>query len=264
MTDELGDRIKLNYESRTKVKLPRRTYTIIRLDGKAFHTYTRGFAKPYDNDLMNAMDYTTKMLCENIQGCKLGYVQSDEISLLLTDFDKLTTEAYFDGNVQKITSITASMATAYFNEYMRNNREDIDRLAFFDSRVFTISNPNEVVNYFLWRQNDAVRNSISMTAQSLYSHDDLKFINMSQAQDMCMEKDVNWNDLPDGFKRGRMSIKGEYEESITIKRKDEDEDEVVRVKRNRWVVTPAIWISKKVNKFKQLIPVHDEFKIEID
>lgn len=246
MKDALGDRIKNQYESRTKYFLPRRTYTLIRLDGKAFHTFTKGFERPYDERLMAAMDYTTKMLCENVQGCKLGYVQSDEISLLLTDFDKITTSAYFDNNIQKIASVTASMASAYFNKYMWDNGIiDTDKIAFFDSRVFSIADPIEVENYFIWRQADAVRNSISMTAQSLYSHKELNGVSTEKMQDLCMEKGVNWNDQPTGFKRGRMCIKEQY----TI-----NNPGVPGSVRTRWVTKGAIWITKDRETFSDLVP----------
>jgi tRNA(His) 5'-end guanylyltransferase len=253
MKDALGTRMKEQYESRTKYFLPRRTYTLIRLDGKAFHTFTKGFERPYDKFLMDAMDYTTKMLCENVQGCKVGYVQSDEISLLLTDFDKITTSAYFDNNIQKIASITASMATAFFNEYMRDNGIT-KKLAFFDSRVFSISDPIEVENYFVWRQTDAVRNSISMTAQSLYSHKELNGKSTSEMQDMCMEKGVNWNDQPTGFKRGRMCVKEQYEIGNA---------EIPGTLRTRWVVDGAIWITKDRERFSELVPRMNQ-KVEMD
>src|SRR5699024_4096021 len=107
-----GDRMKKSYENRTKQFLPRRTNTIVRLDGKAFHSYCKGLNKPFDEGLIEDMQQTTVYLCKNIQGCKAGYTQSDEITLLLTDYDKLKTEAFFNGNIQKITSVIASMATA--------------------------------------------------------------------------------------------------------------------------------------------------------
>lgn len=174
MKDSLGDRMKGNYESRTQMKLPRRTYVIIRLDGKAFHTYTRGLDKPFDNELITDMASTTKFLCDTIQGCKMGYTQSDEISLLLTDFDRLTTDAWFDNNIQKMVSVSASMATGFFNRIRENDEFDEPRpLAFFDSRVFTIPTAVEVENYFVWRQKDATRNSIQMVAQHHFSHKEL-------------------------------------------------------------------------------------------
>ena len=205
MNDSLGDRIKSNYEDRSRYFLPRRTYTIIRLDGKAFHTYTRGLKKPFDMDLIEDMSEATKYLCENIQGCVLGYTQSDEISLLLVDFDKPTTSAWFDGNIQKMASISASMVTAKFNE-LRAKR-GINKLAFFDSRVFTISDRIEVMNYFIWRQNDAVRNSVSMAAQSVYSHKELNGKNGSDKQELLFKKGINWNDYPVSCKNGSMLTK---------------------------------------------------------
>ena len=121
MFDTLGDRIKKYYESRTKQYLPRRTYTILRIDGQAFHSYTKGFERPFDDALMNDMDETAKYLSENIQVAKFAFIQSDEISILLTDFDKLTTDAWFNGEVDKMVSISSSHATAKFNQlrYLR-------------------------------------------------------------------------------------------------------------------------------------------------
>lgn len=129
INDELGKRIKSNYESITKYRLTRRMPVIVRIDGRAFHTYTRGFRKPFDPVLMEAMQYTMKYLCEEVQGCTVAYTQSDEISLLLVDYKDLSSQAWFDNEVQKISSITASMATVYFNRafnVLANNffRED--------------------------------------------------------------------------------------------------------------------------------------------
>ena len=222
----LAKRMKENYELRTRFFLNRRTNTIIRLDGKAFHTYTKGLVKPFDEGLIEDMQETTKFLCENIMGVKCGYTQSDEISLLLTDYDKLETQAWFDNNLQKICSIAASLATAKFNQlreernfkviYEKGYGEKIDtvdlgnRLAFFDARVFQIPEKEEVVNYFLWRQRDAEKNSVAMLAQSLYSHKELHGKNGSDMQEMCFQKSHNWNDLHFSKKRGSFIIKNEY------------------------------------------------------
>lgn len=204
----LGTRMKENYENRTKQFLTRRCPTIIRIDGKAFHTYTKGLKKPFDEGLIEDMQETTKFLCEQIQGAKLGYTQSDEISILLTDYDNLQSQAWFDYNVQKITSITASLATAKFNELRLNRLHK--KLAFFDARVFQVPEKEEVVNYFIWRQQDAERNSISMLAQSLYSHKQLFKKNTSNMQEMCFQKGYNWNDLPYEQKRGSFIVKNLY------------------------------------------------------
>jgi len=202
--DDIGNRMKSYYENRTKTFLPRRTYTIIRIDGKAFHSYTRGLVKPFDDKLMSDMNDTAKYLCSNIQGAKLAFVQSDEISILLTDFDTFTTDAWFDGNVQKMVSVSASLATAKFNQLRP------DKIALFDSRVFTVPTSAEVANFFIWRQQDTVRNSISSLAQSLYSAKELHGKNTSQMQDMCIAKGQNWNNLPVMCKRGRLIIKIVY------------------------------------------------------
>lgn len=242
--DKLGLRIKSQYEHRTRTFLPRRTYTLVRIDGKAFHTFTRGFERPYDLDLMKLMDDTAIALCESVQGVKFAYVQSDEISLLMTDFDKINTDAYFDGNIQKITSITASIATAAFNKamvYLESkkvlNKDGQYKTALFDSRVFTIPDRTEVENYFVWRQQDATKNSISMVGQANFSHKELHQKNTSEVQDMLMlQKGINWNDEPAGFKRGRVIIKHTYEG-------------LNGSQRTKWVSEPAEIFTQNERKF---------------
>lgn len=197
--DEFGNRMK-SYEQVSRIKLPKRMPIIIRIDGKAFHTYTKNLVKPFDENLMNAMAMTAQYLCQNISGCKLAYYQSDEISLLITNDDKLTTEAWFDNVLQKMVSISASIATAYFNSLNWEGKPE--QLAMFDSRAFVIPK-DEVNNYFLWRQNDATKNSISMVAQSQFKQSELQNLNGSQMQDKLMiEKGINWNDLETSKKRG--------------------------------------------------------------
>jgi len=221
--DSLGDRMKDYYENRYRISLPRRTNIIIRIDGKAFHTYTKGLKKPFDEGLMEDMNKTTMFLCENIQGAKMGYVQSDEISILMHDYDDLKTDAWFDNNLQKMASVSASLATAKFNQLRMSRKcwEGLDvegyldsedilnfKLAMFDSRFAVIPEPEEVVNYFIWRQQDATRNSISMSAQSMFSHKELQGKSSSEMQDMMMlQKGVNWNDYPTRFKRGAAIVK---------------------------------------------------------
>ena len=222
MKDTLGDRIKSHYEDRFRISLPRRTNVIIRVDGKAFHTFTKGLKRPYDEGLSEDMDATMKYLCENIQGAKMGYVQSDEISIWLTDYDDIKTDAWFDYNIQKMCSIATALATAKFNQLRMQRRcwdgDDLDgildsdeiathKLAMFDARVFVIPGINEVANYFIWRQQDATRNSISMAAQSMYSPKDLHGKTSEEKQEMMFQKGTNWNDYPIRFKRGHACIK---------------------------------------------------------
>ena len=131
VNDDLGNRMKEYYENIPKIKLYRRTPVIIRIDGKSFHSFTRGFRRPFDELLIKSMQETMKHLCENIQGCVLGYCQSDEISLLLIDYKKLESAAFFDYEVQKVCSVTASMATMAFNKIFMNNLLDIDPIVTF-------------------------------------------------------------------------------------------------------------------------------------
>jgi tRNA(His) 5'-end guanylyltransferase len=216
--DSLGDRMKEFYEDRTRYLLPRRTYTVIRIDGKAFHTYTKGLERPFDTKLITDMDKTACYICKNIQGTKLAFVQSDEISIILTDFDKLNTSAWFNGNIQKMASISASLATAKFNELRPN------KIALFDSRVFTLPNREEVFNYLIWRQQDTVRNSISSVAQYLYSNKELHGKNSNEMQEMCFQKGINWNDYEPKLKRGRAIVKNYYEASGALRSKWESID----------------------------------------
>jgi tRNA(His) guanylyltransferase len=220
MKDQLGDRMKDFYEDRTRFKLARRTNTVIRVDGKAFHTYTKGLKRPFDEGLMEDMNKTTEYLCQNIQGAKFGYVQSDEISILITDYDDISTHAWFDGNLQKMASIAASLATAKFNQLrmsracddsggdlrqkmLSNNEIEDFKLAMFDARVFQIPYQEEIINYFIWRQQDATRNSISSVAQANFSDKELHGKKTNQMQDMLMlEKGINWNDFTPREKRG--------------------------------------------------------------
>jgi tRNA(His) 5'-end guanylyltransferase len=224
MVDALGNRMKSFYEDRFRYKLPRRSFTVIRIDGKAFHTFTKGLKKPFDGGLMEDMDQTAVYLCKNIQGAKLAYVQSDEISLVLTDFDDLDTAAWFDGNIQKMASIAASLATAKFNQLRMSrstwegydipghlDQDDIDKfkLAMFDARVFQIPYIEEVINYLVWRQQDATRNSIQSVAQSLYSHSELSGKKQNDLQEMIFQNGSNWNNYTSGEKRGRLIQKVE-------------------------------------------------------
>lgn len=235
--DSLGDRMKLFYENRSKTYLVRRMPVIIRLDGCHFHTFTRGFDKPFDKVLIETMQETTLELCKSIQGCVLGYTQSDEITLVLTDYKSLESESWFDYSVQKLCSVSASLATLYFNKIFRKKVQEfsnehykeiteaktsqqgdaflflmqglmksynlaIETGATFDSRCFNIPK-EEVTNCVLWRQQDCSRNSVSSLAQAHFSHKALQGKKSNEMQDMLMEKfGINWNNLTVVEKRG--------------------------------------------------------------
>lgn len=201
--DSLGDRMKSSYEDRTRVMLPRRTFTILRADGKSFHTLTRGCEKPYDPLIVAGMDAAMLAICEEAQGCTFGYAQSDEISVVLGDFQTIDTCAWFDGNMQKMVSVTASVATAAFNEVTHGK---LGR-ALFDCRAFVVPDPVECENYYIWRQQDATRNSIQNLGHAHFSHKEMHGMSCPQIQDALMARySVNWNDRPVGDKRGRCAV----------------------------------------------------------
>lgn len=259
--DNLGSRMKI-YEGVSNTYLMRRTPVIIRLDGKAFRTLTRGLDKPFDNFFVDLMQGTMLDLCNEIQGCVLGYTQSDEITLVLVDYQNRDTCAWFDNRVQKMASVSASLATLFFNKrlseklrdvrdemreadynipaannYKRNREfmskwEDKECKAVFDSRVFNIPQW-EVVNNLIWRQQDATRNSINAVAQSLFSHKELQGVNCKDIQSkMLIEKDVNWNNYAVPLKRGCCAIKnssGEWILDLNIPIFTDDRDYIDRL-----------------------------------
>lgn len=233
MFDALGDRMKSFYEDRYRIYLTRRMPVIIRVDGNSFHTFTRGLDKPFDADFMKIMQKTCLSLCQNIQGCVGGYVQSDEISLLLIDYQTIYSDAWFDYNLQKITSLAAARATMTFNHFVdelwmsySDEYGEIGTLkartkyllwgkkvdkAIFDARAFNVPK-EEVCNYFIWRQKDATRNSIQAAGQAHFSHKELDHKSQSDIQEMLFRKGINWNDYSTVEKRG--SFVRRYTETI--------------------------------------------------
>jgi len=278
--ESLGDRMK-RYESVSKTRLVSRMPVIIRLDGIAFHTFTHGFIKPFDEVLMKTMQDTMKYLCENIQGCVFGYTQSDEITLILIDYAKLNTSAWFDNEVQKLCSVAASMATSAFNSAFLNNAEhfilpvklSIERggsleseeevmwqrydtyrkvfgKALFDCRAFNVPK-EDVCNCILWRQKDAERNSIQSLSQAHFSHKEILGLNNNKLQDkLHEEKGINWNDLDIVKKRGTCCIKKPRQDENTGEIKHHSNGEISL----EWVIDTEIPIfTKNRNYIEQLI-----------
>lgn len=213
MPDSLGDRMKC-YENVSRIYLPKRLPVIIRVDGRAFHTFTKGFQRPFDDVLANSMHRTAIELCKEIGGAKLAYTQSDEISILATNNDTINTQPWFGNNLQKLVSLSASTATLAFNKafylevithggagQMFQIYARASETAKFDARAFVLP-PDEVCNYFVWRQQDATRNSIQMVAQSLYSHKELQNKNCNELQEMIFQKGINWDHYEPWKKRG--------------------------------------------------------------
>jgi len=246
--DSLGDRIKEKYENAYQQKLPGRLPIVVRVDGRSFHTYTKSLRRPWDDSLNLVMDMTAEALCADISGAQFAYIQSDEISILIHPYKKLTSQTYFDGKVQKIVSVTAGIASATFTaESWRLNDEKQIKPACFDSRVFILPEA-EVTNYFKWRQDDASRNSVQMLARSLYSHKECNNKNNSELQELCFQKGHNWNDVPTRHKRGRCIVKEQYPVVISNR-----EGLAETVMRSRWTVDEEIPVFSQdreyINKY---------------
>lgn len=240
--DEFGNRMK-GYENVFRQILPQRLPVIIRIDGAHFHTYTRGMTKPFDELLIKAFWETSKYLAQNIMGCKLIYHQSDEISILLTNYDKLTTQSWFENNLQKIVSVSASMATAKFNEVFKEYYQD-KPLATFDSRAWALPH-DEVTNYFLWRQQDATKNSVSMVAQANFDHKELQGLSGSQLQDkLFLEKGINWNDLPTWQKRGACITKQFFKKGEATRSMWDVDLNIPIFSQNREYINQYVYLSR--------------------
>ena len=236
-TSDLAERMK-GYEKRNRYYLQRRMPVILRLDMRAGHSFTKGFERPFDEVFIKTIQETAKYLCENIQNCKLSYQQSDEITLLLVDYEKINTDCFFEYRVDKLCSIAASMATMKFNQVFKElsyresenleiicrknpyleNRDCLTQIsnehinsaekgAMFDCRCFNIPK-EEVTNCIYWRQLDATRNSIQMVGQANFSHKELQNKSCNDIQDMLMtQKGINWNDFPTYQKRGSCCVR---------------------------------------------------------
>ena len=263
-TSDLAKRMK-DYEAISKTRLMKRCPVICRVDGKAHHSFTRGFKRPFDEVYMKSMQETAKYLCENLQGVVLSYQQSDEITLVFVDYEKLNTSPYFDYEVQKLCSIIASMATMAFNKFFENNVDDyrfskwdgvskyeegteeyiktllkaVDKGAMFDARVFNIPK-EEVTNCIYWRQLDASRNSIQMVGQANFSHKELQNKSCNDIQDMLMtQKNINWNDFPTYQKRGTCVVKEYY-----VEENPNGKGNNIEIERSRWIIDKNIPIFK--------------------
>ena len=265
-TSDLANRMK-EYEKRNQYYLQKRTPVAIRVDGRSFHTFTRGFKRPFDYIFMKSMQETAKYMCENMGNAKFAYVQSDEITIILTDYDTLETDCWFNYRTDKLCSISASMATMAFNKYFEENVTNevleykmvphcaeiqqeikeyhntliaaLDKGAMFDARCFNIPK-EEVTNLIYWRQLDASRNSIQMVGQANFSHNELQNKSCNDIQDMLMlQKNINWNDFPTYQKRGSCVVKSDEKETIT-----EDNIGTKMTIRSKWIIDKEMPILK--------------------
>ena len=297
MLDTLGDRMKGNYENVTRFMLPRRTFTIIRLDGKAFHTYTDNLKKPFDKGLIEDIDKAIIASIPQLQNIVFVYTQSDEISILMTDFETIATDVWLKGNIQKMVSVAASVLTAEFNRrrimrWFNKQREaqwamreqgfrgfsaapaysdkclyecvpnDIESILMgcFDARAFTIPDRTEVMNYFIWRNQDCARNSLSMVAQANFSHTELQSKNQADMHEMLRTKGINWaTDYTDGEKNGRLIVKESYliEAPKTHPGISTREGEQFPLLRTRWVSKGAWKFTDNKEKLLGMIPRYE-------
>lgn len=255
--DSLGNRMK-TYEDAYRINLPIRMPVILRIDGKAFHTYTEDCKRPVDQGLVNCMNDTAIALCGEVQGCQLAYVQSDEISLLVTNYQTNDTQPWFENNIQKMVSVAASVAGVTFtmnswkiwgNEIRESEDGDIITIpqneeAYFDARAWILPK-EEVCNYFLWRQQDATRNSVQMLARSLYSHKQLDKKDSSELQELIFKKGINWNDCPTPQKRGRCIIK----KKVLGQAWNPKQQKAVEVERSIWAVDNDIPVFSTDRKY---------------
>lgn len=215
MTDSLGDRVK-RYEAAYNHKLTPRMPVMIRVDGRAFHTYTRGFERPFDHALTWAMHESAVSTAREMQGFRLGYVQSDEATFLLTDYDQLDTQGWFGYELNKLVSLSASIFTAYFNVEMGIRKTGVAPLAVFDARAFNVP-VDDVPNVFIWRQRDWERNSLQMLAHHHFSHRELHGKGRRDMHDMLHGVGVNWADLAPIEKNGTFILR---DKSIVCERAD--------------------------------------------
>ena len=241
------------YRGLTDYKLPPKSYMLIMLDGRSFsRKVKKHFKQPFDDDFINMMNETARHLCKNIQGCRGAYVQSDEISLILTDFEKEATTPFFGGRMCKILSICASLAASKFNNLYMQYRagqnsgslttEEIKELPLFefDCKAWTVPTPNDVIAWFIWRQNDCIRNSKQQAAQTYFSHKTLKGLDADeQVKLLKEEKKIDWlNDFNDGEKYGRFVFPIQH---VLVNDKGEE------YTRNRFEVQYAKPLSDKSN-----------------
>lgn len=253
--DERGSRMK-EYEADTALVLPPRTNTIIRVDGKAFHTFTRGLDRPFDERLIGAMDETARWMCRSMSGAVCAYVQSDEISVILADYANENTQPWLGGVVQKIASISASMATAEFNRLFVHHNE-MTR-AMFDGRVFSIDALSEVNEYLLWRQIDAKRNAVSSVATHVFGHKAIVGKNTKERTQMLKDNGVMLKDFPAGNIFGRFIFPEIEVADVVYRRRDRDELELMEnVERKVWKVVPAPDFRNYTALF-DLFPVGEE------
>ena len=209
--NDMGSRMK-GYEKLYRGKLMSNNFAILRVDGNNFKKFTKNFNKPFDHRIVESMEQTLKQMCEEIQGVVMGYQQSDEITILINDYG-YKNNGYMGYDINKINSLTSVMAGNYFNEYLREFYGYEGKLARFDCRVFSIPN-HDVINNFLWRQQDFIRNSILMVSHNKFGHKKIINKNTYDLKEMLLDFDIDWNNFESKLKYGTFCYKVERESII--------------------------------------------------
>jgi tRNA(His) 5'-end guanylyltransferase len=252
----LDDRMKMYEAVSTSGKAFKGQPLIARLDGKAFHTFTKGLKRPYDERLSNLMVATTRHLVDQY-GARVGYTQSDEITLVWFHEIFDAADYPFGGRFQKLDSLLASAATAYFNSVLPQHLpEKVGRLAMFDCRSFVVPTPLEAYNCVVWRQQDAMKNAISMAAHSMFSHNSLIGMSSQMMQErMWKEKGVNFNDYPFFFKRGTFVRRVKEARLLTAERLATIPEQYRPTKpvERSFIDTLDIWLTKQPNGVDALL-----------
>lgn len=249
LNNSLGTRMKLYESVLGKIQLPVKSFTLIRVDGKSFHTYTKHLKIPFDKDFHKAMDETAIELCKQMSGSLGAYVQSDEISILLSNSKQKKTEAMYNNNLQKLVSISASVATAAFNKcrITQDPARCNEKLAHFDSRAFTIPLASEVDSYFIWRQDDAMRNAISSIARSRFSHKELECKTSAERIKLIEESGDSLSNYDPGNLQGRIVVQESVLKEVSFTRNGMSDVEKIQIAR-------SIWTSKAAPRFRDSRP----------
>lgn len=228
-------------EAEWELRVPNDQYVVLRLDGRSFHRYTRGLERPYDLQFMSDMDATAVALCREIAGARCAYVQSDEISLLITAFTDGATNAMIDescdlmfgGRVQKLVSISAAIASATFNA---RRSHLTDTFGLFDSRVLTLETVDDVHAYFEHRQFDCQKNAVTMSASTVATHHELIGVRtVDRAQMIPGGRDA----IPGAFLYGRLVERVSSPDTATFKHGRTGQMQTVSFDRNEWRAAPA-------------------------
>lgn len=227
-------------EKEHRTYLPEKRWVVLRLDGKAFHTYTSGLERPFDALFMEAMDKTAGELCAAFTGSLIGYVQSDEISIILDTKTKVGYEPLMAGQIQKIISVSAATATWHFNK-ARLDQGFAGNFGLFDSRIaLTTEDAEDVGDYLDWRRGDAMKNSVSMAADSHFGHKVLMGKNVEDRKNMLSEVNKPWEELPAGFRYGRYVHRVVFQDKVTFLNRKTQQEETAEATRSRWDVLDSM------------------------